>query len=1142
MRPTRPRMSSSKTVGTALAVAPLLVAGLMVAPGVASASSAAPAAPAAPLSAAQARALSANVTQRVIVVLKDQIRQAPASKAMVSTRVRIESQERTGILSDLKATNARGVKTYTSINAVAATVSSGEAARLKANPAVAEVIPDQIIRLASPLDSSSKAATSLTRTPVAGTCATNPSHPALAPQALQAVAADSGQPGAQTARSLGFDGTGVKVAFIADGLDIKNQDFIRADGSHVFVDYKDFSGEGTSVATGGGEAFLDASSIAAQGRHTYNISNYSALPLSQPCYIRVEGVAPGASLVGLDIFGAEDAGFNSSFLQAIDYAVSVDHVNVLNESLGNNFYPDDMASLDAIKQANDDAVAAGTTVTVSSGDAGVTNTIGTPASDPNVIAAGASTTYELPSQIGYGGFQFPGVTGFLNNNISALSSSGFEQNGSTISVLAPGELNWALCSTDTAMYFECLSLAGNPTPIQESGGTSESAPLTAGVAALVIQAYAKTHGGADPSPALVKQIITSTASDVSAPADLQGSGLENAYRAVLAAESINATPAPAASGTLLEGTSQFNAVARGGTPVSVTEHLTNLGSTSESISLSSRTLGAYSQIATRNVTLSDTTSPHSVDYQGYTDNYAVVHFTVPAGVDRLNGSIAYQGASTALSSRVRMNLVDPQGRLADYSLPQGVGNFGDAQVANPVAGHWTAYIWSRDTAAGGTTGPVIFGASVAKYRSFGTVSPSHLTLAGRATGSVTLTVTAPASPGDAAGSLIIASAGQSTLAVPVTVRTLVGNLPATVSGVLTGGNGRASFTGVTEYYQVDVAGGAHALNASLKLADNPGNQSYVWLIDPSGQAQAFQSNGIVTQDSSGNLSYTNSLGANAHVINPAAGRWTVIVVFAPTVSGTALREPFTLSVNETPATVQTSGVPAGRTLSINHPAVAMIHVTNTTNAPEAYFVDGRTNANVAYPLPSVSNATATVPLSAFGNIPFYLVPSQTSQIVGAATTAGTEPIQFDLGAPTGDPDVVSGQGSAVSASVTGNPVTAGEWDIAPDTVGPFGGTGASSETVDTTLTAVTQAFDPAVTSDTGDLWQAAIGGPLTVSPVVVQPGHSADIPVTIAPSGTPGTHVSGWLYLDDDSLFSLYGGLAPNGNTVAAIPYSYTIG
>ena len=48
--------------------------------------------------------------------------------------------------------------------------------------------------------------------------------------------------------------------------------------------------------------------------------------------------------------------------------------------------------------------------------------------------------------------------------------------------------------------------------------------------------------------------------------------------------------------------------------------------------------------------------------------------------------------------------------------------------------------------------------------------------------------------------------------------------------------------------------------------------------------------------------------------------------------------------------------------------------------------------------------------------------------------------------------------------------------------------------------------------------------------------------MTIAPSGPKGTKVSGVLYLDDDSLFSLYGGLAPNANTVAAIPYSYRIG
>ena len=108
-------------------------------------------------------------------------------------------------------------------------------------------------------------------------------------------------------------------------------------------------------------------------------------------------------------------------------------------------------------------------------------------------------------------------------------------------------------------------------------------------------------------------------------------------------------------------------------------------------------------------------------------------------------------------------------------------------------------------------------------------------------------------------------------------------------------------------------------------------------------------------------------------------------------------------------------------------------------------------------------------------------------------------------------------------------------------VGPFGPAAAASETVNTTLTATTKAFDPAVSSYTGDLWQVALGAPLMLTPVLVQPGQSATIPVTIAPSGKKGSVVSGVLYLDDDSLFSLYGGLAPNADTVAAIPYRYQI-
>ena len=263
------------------------------------------------------------------------------------------------------------------------------------------------------------------------------------------MSADSDTPGAKTARSLGITGAGVKVGFIADGLDINNPDFIRANGQHVFFDYKDFSGEGTSVPTGGEEAFGDAASIASQGRQVYDVSKLRSARGHQTRAGSGSRAWPRARAWPASTSSAMTRGFNSSLLEAIDYAVTVDHVNVLNESLGINNYPDDQGSLDLVKAANDAAVAAGTTVTVSSGDAGVTSTVGTPATDPKVISAGATTTYRVYLQTGYGGAQFPGITGWLDNNISSLSSGGFEQGGRTVDVVAPGELNWSLCSTNT---------------------------------------------------------------------------------------------------------------------------------------------------------------------------------------------------------------------------------------------------------------------------------------------------------------------------------------------------------------------------------------------------------------------------------------------------------------------------------------------------------------------------------------------------------------------------------------------------------------------------------------------------------------------------------------------------------------------
>ena len=378
-----------------------------------------------------------------------------------------------------------------------------------------------------------------------------------------------------------------------------------------------------------------------------------------------------------------------------------------------------------LRAADEAAVAAGTTVTVSTGDAGITNTIGSPASDPAVISVGATTTYRFDLQTGYAAARFPGITGWLDDNISSLSSGGFTGDASTLNLVAPGELNYAVCSTDLDMYEDCADYAGNAIGVEASGGTSESAPIVAGVAALVIQAYRRATTATRRPRRRSRTSWPAPPTTSRPPATSRAPDCVNAYKAVLLAGAFgrNGTPADVDASVLSSSHTQLHAVTKPGTTSTFTDTVTNHGTSAQRVHLSSRTLQPYRQISARTLTLSDSSSPKYTDFQGLPDNYAKTTFAVPATADRLSASIAYQAASSSLSARDRLTLVDPNGNLAAYSLPQGIGNYGHVEVAKPAAGRWTAYL-AGERERRHHRGGRVRGRKVADVPTFGSVTPA----------------------------------------------------------------------------------------------------------------------------------------------------------------------------------------------------------------------------------------------------------------------------------------------------------------------------------------------------------------------------------------------------------------------------------
>jgi hypothetical protein len=821
----------------------------------------------------------------VIVVLKNQ--HPGLNLRAQDSQLRADSlADQASIVSSIRASHGTSVLQLTAPSSVAATLSAAEVSDLRHNPAVARIIPDSPIRVAPASPAPTRMATNVARPrsgPGAQTCPFNPagaSRPLQEPEADSDIHASDGNPSAPDMGNSIATGTGVVVANEGMNELAGNPNFTRPDGSHVVIDAPDYTANDSND-----EFYGDASSIAAQGTVTYQYSG--ALPnsrISPDCTFYIKGDAPGASLVDLSSTPFDPAVQSlAQVVAGIDNVVADEHADVISESFGAPYIPGSPAAT-YFYAADNAAVAAGVTVVASSGDSGDSGTVLAPSSDPLVIAAGAVDNFRLVAMD-------DGYRGYVDNNLAALSSGGTTATNKLVDLVAPGWYGGEAACAD--------GVGGCPPdyPTESMRGTSESAPLIAGAAADVIQAYRDTHSGASPTPVMVKDILTSTATDIDSPADQQGAGLLNVYAAVRAAQQMPGTTLGAHTGAavLIAAPSQLDLAGDGGTVTSQGVSLYNAAAHPVAVTGRYREIGpefALGRVVTENVSAPDPSLP--VPEAGATAASPVT-FTVPPHLGRLNVDMIWPDPNN--NSTLQIQLFNPQGALTQESYDDGnpaagsIPNIQHIEVTAPSAGRWTAKIlWSgkdQDLALppitpGPYTGPMSFRVSgqnwVTGLASRPVIIPAH------ASASVPLRVAFPVTPGDHPESVQFTASGlrpgpfaSTVISVPIARRTLIPSAGGTFQTLITSTVGRS--VGQVSTYDIDVPAGVAQLTVTFQTADvSPDNKIGYFLVNPSGAVAATAS---TPNTAAGQPPGTATLT----VSGPVVGTWEIDVLLGLTVSG-----------------------------------------------------------------------------------------------------------------------------------------------------------------------------------------------------------------------------------------------------------------
>jgi serine protease AprX len=294
--------------------------------------------------------------------------------------------------------------------------------------------------------------------------------------------------GAAAVQRSGTNGRGVTVAVLDTGV-ARHPDLIRP--TNRIAAFKDFVNGRTRPYDDNGHGTHVAGDVAGNG--------YSSKG-------KYRGAAPGARIVGVKVLDRQGSGFDSTIIKGIEWCVNNRRrlgIRVLNLSLGKQAL--ERCNNDPLCQAVGRAVRAGLVVTVSAGNDGPgKGSIDSPGVSPAAITVGATndrnTVRESDDRIAAFSSRGPAIGGLLKPDLIAPGVN-------IVSLRADGsELDRTMPQNRVGKRYFRLS------------GTSFSAPITAGAAALLLQKRPRL------TPSQVKSLLKSNAFNLKLPARTQGTG------------------------------------------------------------------------------------------------------------------------------------------------------------------------------------------------------------------------------------------------------------------------------------------------------------------------------------------------------------------------------------------------------------------------------------------------------------------------------------------------------------------------------------------------------------------------------------------------------------------------------------------